>query len=176
MMRFALSGSALWRTTVLGCSIVLFAYGFAALQQASAASGPFAEFPGSWSGTGTIRIGDKTERVRCNSTYSLQGSNERYVVVQLTCTSDSYKFDLSGEFQADESNHISGNWNERSRGVGGTASGNARGDRFQIHIDSQVFSGNMVMVTRGSRQSVTIDTIGTEDKVSTSVTLQKGSR
>jgi hypothetical protein len=168
-----LSGNSFWRAAILSCSIALAC---AAWQQALAASGPFAGFPGSWDGTGKIRIGDKAERIRCKATYSLQGSSANYVVLRLTCASDSYKFDLGGNFQADESNNISGNWSESSRGVAGTASGTARGERFQIHIDSAPISGNIVLVTRQSNQSVTIDTIGTEDKISATITLHRGSR
>ena len=166
------SGYSFWRAAILSCSI---AFACAAWQQASAAVGPFAGFPGSWDGTGKIRIGDKTERIRCKATYSVQGSRESDVALHLSCASDSYKFDLSGNFQADESNNISGNWSESSRGVAGTASGTARGDRFQIHVESAPISGNIVMVTRGRSQSVTIDTIGTEDKISATITLHRGS-
>jgi hypothetical protein len=167
------SSFSFWRAVILSCAIALVC---AAWQPTSAAAGPFAEFPGSWDGTGKIRIGDKTERIRCKATYSLQGSSESNIELRLTCTSDSYKFDLTGHFQADESNNISGNWSEISRGVAGSASGTARGDRFQIHVDSAPISGNIIMVTRRSSQSVTIDTIGTEDKISATITLHRGSR
>lgn len=170
---FAFSRFSLLRALMAACALVFV---FTAIEQAAAAAGPFGAFPGVWDGTGKIQIGDRTERIRCKANYSLQGSNERDVVLALTCASDSYKFDLSGNFQADESNKISGNWSERSRGVGGTASGTAQGDRFQLHVDSSAFSGNMVMVTRGTSQSVTIDTIGTEDKISATITLRRGSR
>jgi hypothetical protein len=170
---FAFFRISLCRGALLGCAIAL---GCATFGQASAAAGPFAEFPGSWSGNGKIRIGDKTERIRCKSKYSLQGSNERYVVLQIACASDSYKFDLSGNFQADESNHITGFWSELSRNVHGEAAGVAQGDRFQVHIDSQAFSGNLTMVTHGGRQLVSIDTIGTKDNISASITLHRGSR
>ena len=166
-------GFSYWRATILsGCIALACAAG----PPAAAASGPFIGFPGSWDGTGKIRIGDKTERIRCNATYSLQNSSGSDVVLHLSCASDSYKFDLAGDFQADAGNHISGNWSERSRGVAGTASGIARGDRFQLHVDSAPISGSIIMVTRGRSQSVTIDTIGTEDKISASITLHRGSR
>ena len=58
----------------------------------------------------------------------------------------------------------------------GHNSATARGDRFQIHVDSAPISGNIIMVTRRSIQSVTIDTIGTEDKISATITLHRGSR
>jgi hypothetical protein len=173
MNGFAFSGVSFWRVAVLGSAVVL---GCAALQQASAAAGPFADFAGAWDGSGKIRIGDKTERIRCKAKYSLPMGTGNYVMVQLTCASDSYKFDLSGEFQSDQSNQINGSWSESSRGVGGTASGSARGERFQLHFESSAITGNLVMVTRASSQSVTIDTIGTADKISATIALNRTSR
>jgi len=172
MTWIAFSGYSLWRAAVLACAIALAG----AAWQPAMAAGPFSTLRGGWDGTGKIRIGDKTERIRCKASYDVQGSTDSNVGLTLTCASDSYKFDLAGNFQADESNHISGNWSERSRGVGGSATGTARGDQFQIHVDSQAFSGNVILVTRGNSQSVTIDTIGTEDKISATITLQRNSR
>ena len=173
MSSFALSRLSFVRAVTVVCAVVAV---IATLRTASAASGPFALFPGSWDGVGKIQIGSKSERIRCKANYSLQNNNERDIVLTLICASDSYKFDLSGNFQADDSNKISGNWSERSRGVGGTASGVAQGDRFQLHVDSSAFSGNLIMITRGSSQTVNIDTIGTEDKISALITLKRGSR
>ena len=173
MRWFAFVRLSLSRAAVISFAI---AFACAALPQAASAAGPFAGFPGSWDGTGKIRIGDKTERIRCKATYSLVAGNDRDVTVQLVCASDSYKFDLTGSFLADASNRINGNWNETSRGVGGNASGTANGDRFQLHFESTAITGNLVMVTRGNGQTVTIDTIGTEDKISASITLRRGSR
>jgi hypothetical protein len=172
MTSTAFSSYSFWRAAVLACAIALASAG----QPAAAATGPFGALAGSWDGTGKIRIGDKTERIRCKASYDVPGSTASNVGLSLICASDSYKFDLSGNFQADDSNRISGNWSERSRGVGGSASGSARGDRFQLHVDSSAFSGNVILVTRGNSQSVSIDTIGTEDKISATITLRKGSR
>jgi hypothetical protein len=173
MNRFAVSRFSFARVAVLACSVV---FGCAAWQQARAAEGPFASFPGTWEGNGKIHIGDKTERIRCKATYTLQGTTGTYVVLAITCASDSYKFDLSGSFQADLDNTINGNWNENSRGVGGSATGTAKDDRFQLHFESTAITGNMVIVTRSSSQTVTIDTIGTADKISASISLQRHSR
>ena len=172
MSLFASSSFSFLRAAALGCTMALAA----ATWQPAFAAGPFSALAGAWDGSGKIRIGDKTERIRCKASYDLQGSTDSNVTLSLTCASDSYKFDLSGTFQADSDSNISGNWSERSRGVGGSATGKARGDRFQIHVDSQAFSGNVVLVTRGSSQSVNIDTIGTEDKISATITLHRGSR
>ncbi len=172
MIRFAFSRFSFARVAVFAGAILL---GFA-WQQARAAEGPFANFPGTWEGNGKIHIGDKTERIRCKANYTLQGTTGTYVVLQITCASDSYKFDLSGTFQAGQDNAINGNWNENSRGVGGSAKGTAKGDRFQLHFESTAITGNMVMVTRSNSQTVTIDTIGTTDKISASISLQRHSR
>jgi hypothetical protein len=172
MSLFASRSFSFLRAATLGCIVALTA---AAWQPASAA-GPFSALRGSWDGTGKIRIGDKTERIRCKANYDLQGSTDSNVTLSLTCASDSYKFDLAGTFQADTDSNISGTWSERSRGVSGSATGKVRGDRFQIHVESSAFSGNVTLVTHGSSQSVNIDTIGTEDKISATISLHRGSR
>jgi hypothetical protein len=164
-------GFSLWFALVPICAIAL-AVGAARL--AAAAEGPFAELPGSWSGTGKIRVGDSTERIRCRAVYRLNGARE--VNLQLMCTSDNYKFDLTGDFTADEGNNISGRWTERTRNVGGVAIGTARGSRFQIHVESSAFSGNLGMVTRGHRQSVAMDTQGGGQVAEASITLSRNSQ
>jgi hypothetical protein len=166
-------GLLLWRASVPTFAIALLAF-TGAVQQASAAAGPFEQFSGTWTGTGKIRVGDEAERIRCSATYRLNGSHE--INLQLACTSDSYKFDLTGDFSADESNNISGRWTERSRNVGGAAIGTARSGRFQIHVESSAFSGNLVMVTKNRRQSVAIDTQGGGQKAEASITLSRASR
>jgi len=139
-----------------------------------AASGPFADFAGNWSGTGTLRpSGGEAERIRCNANYRQRGSSEREIDLQLKCASDSYNFDLVGQFAADESNQISGRWTERSRNVGGTAVGNARGERLQLHIESSGFAATLVMQTRNRRQSVSIDSQGAGQIVKASITLSR---
>ena len=115
---------------------------------ASAASGPFANFADNWTGTGTVRSGaNPTERIRCNASYRPRGSTQHEVELQLRCASDNYNFDLSGEFTADEQNQITGRWTERTRGVGGTAIGGARGERLQIHVESAGFAAELVLLT-----------------------------
>lgn len=139
-----------------------------------AASGPFADFAGNWSGTGTLRpSGGDAERIRCNANYRPRGSSEREIDLQLKCASDSYNFDLVGQFTADENNQISGRWTERSRNVGGTAVGNARGERLQLHIESSGFAATLVMQTRNRRQNVSIDSQGAGQIVKASITLSR---
>lgn len=175
LIQFAPFPSSVWRAAVFGCVIVpLLGSLCGDPQPASAASGPFAEFPGRWSGNGTIRQGgNSTERIRCTASYRLRGSTQHDIDLELRCASDSYNFDLAGQFQADESNQVSGRWTERSRNIGGTAIGNARGDRLQIHVESSAFSADLVMVTKGRRQAVTIDSQGGGQIVKASITLSR---
>jgi hypothetical protein len=173
MMRFAFDRSSR-RATAIACAIVLGFWVCAGLQPASAATGPFSDFNGRWSGSGTIRQeGAKTERIRCNANYRVLGSTAHQINLELSCTSDSYNFSLAGQFQADDSNHISGNWSEQSRGIGGTVNGNARGNHMQIHVESSAFAATVYMVTRGRHQSVTIDSHGGGQVVKASISLRR---
>ncbi|MGA2568473.1 MAG: hypothetical protein ABSF41_16785 [Pseudolabrys sp.] len=156
-----------------GClGAALLAY--SVVPPALAASGPFAGFSGSWSGTGTLRPNNgAAERIRCKAEYRPRGSSEHEIELQLRCASDSYNFDLVGEFTADEKDQITGRWTERSRNVGGTAIGNAQAERLQIHTESSAFSADLVIVTRNRRQSVTIDSQGGGQIVKASISLNR---
>jgi hypothetical protein len=153
--------------------VALILWGFVLLAPAQAANGPFADFNGSFSGSGTIRSNDKNERIRCTASYRPLGSTGHEINLQLRCNSDSYNFDLGGAFRADAGNHISGNWTETTRGVGGSAVGVARGGRLQLHVESSAFSATMYITSRGSRQSVSIDGQGGGQNVKASLTLRK---
>ncbi|MGC1571025.1 MAG: hypothetical protein WA750_02890 [Pseudolabrys sp.] len=158
---------------ILGCCLMVSAM-YVSPPPAMAESGPFAEFAGSWSGNGTLRPENgASERIRCNATYRPGGRTQRDVELQLRCASDSYNFDLSGQFSADEQNQVSGRWTERSRSTGGTAVGMAQGDRLQLHIESAGFAADVVMVTRNRRQSVDIDSHGAGQIVKATITLNR---
>jgi hypothetical protein len=169
MTRFASFSTA----ALLGGS--LFALGFGALPRpALAASGPFAALVGSWGGTGSIQPGNgTTERIRCNANYRQRGSTGHEVDVDLRCASDSYNFDLTGQFTADAGNHISGQWTERTRNIGGNAIGTAGGDQITVHVESGAFAANLSLVTRGRRQNVTIDSPGGGKPVKAAIALSR---
>jgi hypothetical protein len=155
--------------TVLSCCLLAAALFVA---PAMAANGPLAEFVGSWSGAGTLRPANgAAERIRCKAEYRQLGTSQHEINLHLRCASDSYNFDLSGDFTADEQDHVSGQWTERSRNIGGIAIGNAQGDRLQLHVESSAFSAEMVMVTRGRRQSVTLESRGGGQVIKASITL-----
>jgi hypothetical protein len=138
-----------------------------------AADGPFAEFSGAWSGAGTLKPEKgAAERIRCNANYR-QGSAPNEINLQLRCASDSYNFDLTGEFAVDGQNQVNGRWTERTRSVGGTAVGNTSGDRLQLHVESAGFAAELVMITKNKRQSVTIDSHGAGQVVKASISLNR---
>jgi hypothetical protein len=138
------------------------------------AEGAFSDFPGSWSGTGKIRVqGQSPERLRCKANYRLRGSSGNQIDLQLSCDSDSYKFDLVGDFEVDEGNKLSGHWTENSRNVGGSAIGNVRGDRMQIHIESSAFSATLNMTTKGRSQKISFDAHGGGQVVDSTITLNR---
>ena len=156
------------------CLVALISAFFIPLLPTAAATGPFADFSGTWSGTGTVRTGGNApERIRCNANYRQRGSSQHEVDLQLRCASDSYNFDLAGQFTADDRNEITGQWTERSRNTGGTAIGRANGERLDVHVESGGFAADLVMVTRNRRQSVTIDSQGGGQTVKASISLSR---
>jgi hypothetical protein len=158
---------------VLAGAVALLLWSWATLAPAQAATGPFSDFNGRFSGSGTIRSNGKPERIRCSANYRPQGSTGHEISLHLTCNSDSYNFSLGGTFTADAGNHVSGNWTESTRGVGGNAVGVANGGRFQLHVESSAFSATMYITSRGSRQSVSIDGHGGGQNVKASLSLHK---
>jgi hypothetical protein len=159
---------------IVCCLVALVSAFFIPLLPTAAATGPFADFSGTWSGTGTVRTGGNApERIRCNANYRQRGSSQHEVDLQLRCASDSYNFDLAGQFTADDRNEITGQWTERSRNTGGTAIGRANGERLDVHVESGGFAADLVMVTRNRRQSVTIDSQGGGQTVKASISLSR---
>jgi hypothetical protein len=122
--------------------------------------GPFAALPGSWAGTGTITMSSGVkERIRCEGDYRLQSRTS--VRLQLTCASDSYRFELRSEAVAD-GQRLTGTWTERSRRVSGQIFGRLLGPRMEVRAESQTFNALLDMTTRGNRQQVTIRSPGSE--------------
>jgi hypothetical protein len=171
-MRIATLAVLLRRTSIVA-AVAIALIGAAAM--ATAAEGPFADFPGNWSGTGKIRVHGQggPERLRCKANYRQRGSSGSQIDLQLTCDSDSYKFDLVGDFEVDDSNKLTGHWSENSRNVGGTAIGNVRGDRMQIHIESSAFSATLTLITKNNPQKISFDAHGGGQVVDSSITLRR---
>jgi hypothetical protein len=148
--------------------------GVPGLRDSLAAAGPFDDFTGSWTGTGTIQLGDgRKERIRCQATYQPRGRPGIDINARLACASDSYKFELAGELQAN-ANNISGRWSELTRNIGGSITGAANGNRLQVLAESSVFSATLFLVTRNRQQTVSIKAWGGGEKVEASIALRRG--
>src|ERR1700694_667154 len=136
-----------------------------------AQQGPFAGLIGSWSGAGFIKLAaGQRERLRCRANYNV-GENATRLVQSLRCASDSYRFDVNSNIVS-EGGALTGSWSETSRNVSGSVSGRVNGGQSQARNDGAEFSANLVVNTRGDRQSVTIQSAGHE-VTEVSVTLTR---
>ena len=132
----------------------------AATLSATAEGGPFSGLEGQWSGAGHIKLSDGTqERIRCRASYVV-GNGGTMLQQALRCASDSYNFELRSDVESHGS-QISGNWNELTRGIGGTVGGHGRRGHIDVAIDSPNFSASLTLSSHGNHQSVTIRSHGT---------------
>jgi len=154
-----------WATGLKGISLVAgTAFVIAALAgdpQPAGAAGPFVSFGGNWSGTGTLT--DSTgasERLRCRASYVV-GSGGDTLNQDMRCASDSYRFDLQSQVRH-QSGSVSGSWSELSRGVHGFLNGRYSGGQITVLAEGTGFSATISVATRGSQQTVTITSPGSE--------------
>jgi hypothetical protein len=130
-----------------------------AVNAAHAADRPLAAFAGNWSGSGTITVKDGgRERIRCRGSNRSEGST---LNLGLKCASDSYKFELASDITSN-GNEITGTWGETSRGVFGSLAGRINGGRIQAEAAAAGFTASLSITARGSSQSVSIKSPGSE--------------
>jgi hypothetical protein len=147
-------GISLTRRLIFAAAAVLVASTWNGGSHAQS-GGAFAGMAGVWSGVGTVTLDDgSTERIRCRATYAV-GEGGNGMQQTLTCASDSYKFNLSSNIQA-QGSAISGTWNEASRNINGNIEGRAGGGVVQVIANAPGFSANISLTTRGNKQSVVI--------------------
>jgi len=121
---------------------------------------PFVAMAGTWSGGGVLSTTDgQQERLRCRASYDVDGAGDQ-LRLNLTCASESYKFDLASEVEY-RGGAIRGSWTEASRNASGTLSGRAAGDHVEAAARGDSFSANLSLTTRGGRQTVSIQPQGT---------------
>ncbi len=136
-----------------------------------AQAGPFASFSGAWSGTGTVSLSDgSTERIRCKANYKVNGTGQG-LQQSLRCASDSYKFDLNSDVISTQGT-VSGTWSETSRNIFGDLRGRASDGQIDVFVEAAGFAANIMVTTRGNKQSVSINSKGEIRGVS--ITLVKG--
>jgi hypothetical protein len=140
---------------------VIVASLFIALAISPALADPFEALRGSWSGTGTIALSSGAkERIRCRAQYRVSASGTD-LQLELNCESDSYKFNLQSQLVYRDGD-VSGNWSETTRATGGSIIGRAVGNQIQIRADGPTFTAILSVTTRGTRQSISIQSPGSE--------------
>jgi hypothetical protein len=146
------------RTAAFAISLGLLSF---SAETPRASENPFAQFTGSWSGSGTITVQDGgRERIRCRGQYTTsQGGST--LSLGLRCASDSYKFELQSEITHD-GGAITGTWSETTRQVHGFLSGRSTNSHIQATAQSAGFTATLSLTTRGNRQSVSIKSPGSE--------------
>jgi len=123
-------------------------------------AGPFAPLAGNWSGTVSFSSSGSRERLRCRAVYQAPDAGET-LALRLRCASDSYNFDLNANLiQLGDS--LTGQWMEITRNITGSLSGRLSGASIQAVASGGVFSANLTLTTRGSKQQVSIRIQGTE--------------
>ena len=136
--------------------------------------GPFANLSGSWSGPGTISLSSGAkERIRCRAQYRVAGTGSD-LQLELRCASDTYRFELQSSVSHNDGS-ISGTWSEVTRGAIGTISGTSNGPHLSLRAISPVFSAMLAVNTRGSQQSISIQSPGSEISA-VAINLSRGSR
>lgn len=141
---------------------------------AAPSDGPFAALQGSWSGTGTIALSSGAkERIRCRANNRL-GPSSTELRLELDCDSDSYKFKLQSQITYRDGT-ISGNWFESTRAAAGIIEGRAVGNQIKVRAEGQTFAAILSITTRGDRQSISIQSPGSEMS-DVAITLTRKSR
>jgi hypothetical protein len=123
------------------------------------ATGPFDVLAGSWSGSGTVNTSDGLhERVKCLAKYVPEKAGNS-LQLDFRCASDSYKVEFTSSI-AQSGGSLSGNWFERTRRVGGSISGRANGNQFNVRASGETFTALLNVTTQGTHQTFSMDSPG----------------
>jgi hypothetical protein len=135
--------------------IVVASTAFWAQSSTGRTSSPFAEFFGSWRGSGQVIGADgHSDRIRCRATYAKSGSGEA-LSQSLVCASDSYRFDIHSYVVAADDG-VQGYWQETTRNVTGHLTGQLESGRFEGSISGTGFTAQLSLKTIGHKQAVSI--------------------
>jgi hypothetical protein len=135
------------------------------------AAGPFAQFDGSWSGSGRINLDDgRSEALRCKAYYTPKADGVE-IGLALRCASASSKVELRANLTSAGS-RVSGSWEERSFNASGTVTGQVSPNQIRLTITGGGFSGSMAVTTTGKSQVISVSTQGVALK-GVSVNLQR---
>lgn len=124
-------------------------------------AGPFSGMSGAWTGSGRITMSDgSSEPVKCKATYTAPETGTAIEQV-LRCASDSYKFNVRSDIEAD-GDALSGNWIETTYGLEGTFAGKAVGQKIEGKVRGSGLLVGVALLTRGNEQRVRILSQGTQ--------------
>jgi hypothetical protein len=127
---------------------------------AMAAPGVFAQYGGSWSGGGHVRLeGGRSEALRCSANYVPRAGGAA-LGLSLRCASAGNRIELRASLTSSGS-RVSGSWEERSYNASGGVSGVASANRLRLSISGGMISGVMVVTTSGKSQSISVRTDST---------------
>jgi hypothetical protein len=133
-----------------------------AQRAAEASTGPFGHLSGAWTGSGVIKMSNgANERIRCRVKYVVQNGGNA-LQQELRCASDSYRFELTSNVVQNGDSSITGTWSEATRNLGGSLSGRISSGSIQARAESPTFTALLAVNTRGDRQSVSIQSPGSE--------------
>ena len=112
---------------------------------------------GSWGGSGRINYTDgSSESIRCNAYYTGGGSALKMAI---QCKSERNSIHVRSNLRI-SGNRASGEWEERTFNVSGSASGQVGGSSLSLSLGGGGFSGTMSVSFSSQAHSVTITTQG----------------
>ena len=122
---------------------------------AQAVPGPFATFPGSWSGGGAISLtSGAVERLHCTAGFRVDDGGAT-LIQNLNCASDSYKFELRNQIQANGSD-ITGQWFEVTHNAEGAIVGRVSAGRIEGTVSGPGFTATFSLQAHANRQQILI--------------------
>ncbi len=139
------------------------AFMLAASSAYSQTANPFTKFGGNWVGSGLLYLSNGTkERLRCRAGFTPADMfNIVSLKLEIRCAGDSYKFELQSELNHN-SGSVSGTWSEDTRGMSGRINGRINGDLIAANVESQTFNATLELVNQGEKQTVRIQSPGSE--------------
>jgi hypothetical protein len=121
----------------------------------SLAAGPFRPFLGSWQGAGAITTQDgRREPISCRATYE-GADGDQSLTQSLVCASDSFRLNIECSATA-EGGQLQGQWQETTRGVQGSLTGQIGGGDFEGMVSGPGFTAQISIRAGGRRQVVHI--------------------
>lgn len=129
------------------------------LPASAESASPLSTLVGNWNGRGTLRFeGGRSERISCRGYYTANGAAG--LKLALRCASPSASIDLRSSLQY-RGGRVTGTWEERSFNASGAIAGRATSGNMNLAVHGGGLSGSMSVSFSGSKQSVSIDTLGT---------------